>query len=80
MEWIIEGIALIYIGSVNAIVTALDYTSPLALAIYLISAVALVVLAIVSLLTGFKISFLPFKLCPVIFTASAVLILMGCFL
>ena len=77
MEWIIEGIALIFIGSINAIVTAIDHTSSIALAIYLSSAVVLLVLAFVSLLTGFKISFLPFKLCPVIFISSAVLIILG---
>ena len=77
MEWIIEGIALIFIGVINAIVTAIDHTSTISLAIYLSSAVVLIVLAFVSLLTGFKISFLPFKLCPVIFITSAVLIILG---
>jgi hypothetical protein len=77
MEWIIEGIALIFIGAINAIVTTIDHTHTISLAIYLSSAVVLVVLAFVSLLTGFKISFLPFKLCPVIFITSAVLIILG---
>jgi hypothetical protein len=77
MEWIIEGIALIFIGSINAIVTAIDHTSSISLAIYLSSAVVLIVLALVSLLTGFKISFLAFKLCPAIFITSAVLIILG---
>ena len=77
MEWIIEGIALIFIGSIVAIVTAIDYTSSISLVIYLSSVVVLIVLAFVSFLTGFKISFLPFKLCPVIFITSAVLILLG---
>ena len=77
MEWIVEGIALIFIGSINATITAIDYTSSISLAIYLSSVIALLVLAFVSFLTGFKISFLPFKLCPVIFITSAVLILLG---
>ena len=77
MEWIIEGIALIFIGSIVAIVTAIDHTSSIALVIYLSSVVVLIVLAIVSFFTGFKISFLPFKLCPVIFISSAVLIILG---
>ena len=80
MEWIIEGIALIFIGSIVAIVTAIDHTSSISLVIYLCSMVVLIVLAIVSFFTGFKISFLPFKLCPVIFTTSAVLIILGGFL
>ena len=47
MEWIIEGIALIFIGSINAIVTAIDYTSSISLVIYLSSVVVLFVLAFV---------------------------------
>ncbi len=77
MEWIVEGIALIFIGSINAIVTAIDHSSPISLVVYLSSVVVLIVLALVSFLTGFKISFLPFKLCPVIFLTSAMLILIG---
>ena len=76
MEWIIEGIALIFIGTINSAVTAIDHTSSISLLIYLISGFVLIVLALVSFLTGFKISFLPFKLCPLIFTTSAVLIIL----
>jgi len=77
MEWIIEGISLVFIGAINAVVTAIDYTSSISFAIYLSSAIALIVLAFVSILTGYKISLLPFKLCPVVFIASAVLIIIG---
>jgi hypothetical protein len=35
------------------------------------------VLSGVSLMTGFKINFLPFKLCPVIFTGASVIIAVG---
>lgn len=80
MEWIVEGVALIFIGAINAIVTAIDHTSSISLAIYFSSAVALISLALVSFFTGFKISFLPYKLCPVIFTTSAVLIILGALL
>ena len=62
MEWIIEGIALIFVGSIVAIVTAIDHTSSISLVIYLSLVVVLIVLAIVSFFTGFKISFLPFRL------------------
>ena len=77
MEWIIEGVALIFIGSLNAIVTAIDHAGSASLAIYLSSGGMLIVLAIVSFFTGFKIRFLPFRLCPVIFLTSAVLIIIG---
>jgi hypothetical protein len=77
MEWIIEGIALIFIGFINAVVTAVDHTSSISLVIYLSSIAVLIVLTVVSFLTGFKISFLPFKLCPIIFITSAILITLG---
>jgi hypothetical protein len=80
LAFFVEVIALIFIGSINAIVTAIDHTSSISLGIYFSSVVVLIVLAIVSFLTGFKISFLPFKLCPVIFITSAVLIILGGFL
>ena len=77
MEWIIEGIALIFIGSINAIVTAIDHTSSILMAIYLCSVIVLIALALVSIFTGFKISFLPFKMCPMIFITAAGLIIIG---
>ena len=80
MEWITEGIALIFIGSINAIVTAIDHSSSISLAVYLSSVVVLIVLAFISFLTGFKINFLPFTLCPVVFISSAVMILAGAIL
>ena len=80
MEWIVEGVALIYMGAINAIVTAIDHTSSISLAVYFSSAGALVALALISFFTGFKIRFLPYKLCPVIFLTAAVLILFGALL
>ena len=77
MEWIIEGLALIFIGVLVATVTVIDPSSVVSAAVYLISVIMLLVMAVLSLFTGFKISFLPFKLCPFIFTTSAVLILIG---
>lgn len=80
MEWIIEGASLIFIGSIVALVTFVDYTSVVSTAIYWAAFVMLNALSVISLLTGFKISFMPFKLCPVIFTTSSILILAGSFL
>ena len=74
MEWIIEGIALIFIGSLVSIVTAIEPKNIISTCVYLTSSSCLLVLAGVSLLTGFKINFLPFRLCPLIFTSSAMLI------
>jgi hypothetical protein len=77
MEWIIEGVLLIFIGVLVAMVTIIDTTNSVSTAVYLLSAIGLLVLALVSLFTGFKIKFLPFRLCPVIFTVSATLIVIG---
>lgn len=77
MEWIVEGIALISIASFVAVATFIQPESQLASGIYGTAIGSLLVLAIVSLFTGFKISFLPFRLCPFIFTLSALLIGLG---
>jgi hypothetical protein len=77
MEWIIEGVTLILIGILTTIVTAVDSESKISSLIYSSIAFFLLTLAIISLFTGFRIDFLPFKLCPVIFSTSAILILIG---
>ena len=77
MEWIIEGITLIFIGTLVAIVTVIEPVNILATTVYVSSSACLMVLAAVSLFTGYQIRFLPFRLCPYIFTTSAALILAG---
>lgn len=77
MEWINEGVILIFIGLLVVLVMIIDPLSVVNNAVYLLSTAMLLVLALVSLFTRFKVNFLPFKLCPVIFTLSAVLILIG---
>lgn len=77
MEWITEGVALVFIAVLVALTTFLDGTSVLSKAVYLSTIVALNVLSVVSLFTGFKNSFIPFKLCPLIFTGSSILIAVG---
>ena len=77
MEWITEGVALMFVGTIVATVTAVEPRATVSSCVYLASSGCLVVLAIVSLFSGFKITFLPFKLCPLIFLSSAILILLG---
>ena len=77
MEWITEGLALIFIGVLVATVTVIDPSNVVSTAVYFISVIMLLAMALLSLFTGFKVRFLPFKLCPFIFTASAVLIMIG---
>jgi hypothetical protein len=77
MEWIVEGVCLIFIGVLVAAVTTVDATEAVSRTVYWLSFAGLNVLSLVSLFTGFKVNFLPFKLCPVIFTGSSILILLG---
>lgn len=80
MEWLVEGVALIFVGLLVAAVTYLDPANLVSQAVYTMAAIFLFALAIVSLLTGFKVNMVPFKLCPLIFGLSAVLIIFGAFL
>ncbi len=80
MEWIVEGVALVSVAVLVAAVTAVDSSAAAAAAAYAAAVGTLIVLAIVSLFTGFKIKFWPFRLCPAIFTASAILIALGAWL
>jgi len=77
MEWIIEGISLIFIGVLTILIAITDSPSNLSRYIYMTIIVMLVTLSIVSFFTGFRVKFLPYKICPVIFLTSAILILLG---
>jgi hypothetical protein len=78
MEWLIEGVALIFIGVLVLFVTFLGGPeNQVSKLVYWLNSIMLFVLAILSLFTGFKVNFVVFKLCPVIFTISGILILIG---
>ena len=77
MEWIIEGVSLLFIGALVGVLTYIGPLGGLSRAAYAIVAAGLLALAIVSLFTGFKVKFLPFRLCPFILTISAALIFVG---
>ena len=67
MEWIMEGILFLFIG----ILVILFFNTAL------ISAFALIVMAIISAFTGARVNFLPYKLCPMVLTTTAVLYILG---
>ena len=77
MEWIVEGVALISLGTLVAVVTATGPDTAVSSAVFAVAIGTLIALALVSLFTGFKVEFLPFRLCPLIFGLSAVLIAAG---
>ncbi len=80
MEWINEGATLIFIGLLTAAVTLVDPTNLVARSVYWLAIIMLNALSIISLFTGFKVNFLPYRLCPIIFTGSSLLILLGMYL
>ncbi len=77
MEWIVEDVSLIFTGLLCGTITYFDYSSWISQIVFIFSAIYLFVMAIVSLFTGFKVNFLPYKLCPVIFSVSAILLIIG---
>ncbi len=77
MEWINEGATLIFIGVLIAAVTLVDPAGEVARTVYWLAIIMLNALSIISLFTGFKVNFLPYRLCPIIFTGSSILILVG---
>ena len=58
MEWIVEGVSLIFVGLLCGTITFADYTSWISQLVYLLTALYLVVMSIVSLFTSFKVYFL----------------------
>lgn len=78
MEWIAEGLTLCFIGLLVLTVTYLGGTEqPLGNVVYWMSAAMLLLLAAVSSLTGARTSILPMKLCPLVKSVVAVLVLAG---
>jgi uncharacterized membrane protein YwaF len=77
MEWIVEGLTLVFLGVLTIVVTKSETESRLARNVLAIIAGMLISLAILSMFTGFRVNYLPFKLCPIIFSLSAILIIMG---
>ena len=81
MEWITEGFSLIFAGTLVLLLTIIgDNESITARIAYIVTSFFLFSMAILSFLTGYKVNFLPYKLCPYIFSISGTLILIGCLL
>ena len=80
MEWIAEGVALISTAAFVAVAAAIDPLSSVSSAVFAVAIRTLVTLASVSVFTGFRVPFLPYRLCPFIFGLSAALIAWGAWL
>ena len=75
-EWIAEGITLTFLGGLVGLVTAVGRVSNLAVtAVYGLVAGMLLVMAVLTAVTGARGSVVFFKICPVVKTVAAVLLL-----
>jgi len=79
MEWAAEGLALSFIGVLVMLITALDTGArdSASLNVYRISAAMLLVMAAWTALTGARTPILPIKICPVVKSAVAALLLVA---
>jgi hypothetical protein len=78
MEWIAEGLTLIFIGLLVLFVTIFASTQNQASNIvYWVSAVMLVVMAVLTASTGARTSIIPIKICPAVKIAVAILFVLG---
>jgi hypothetical protein len=80
MEWIMEGLLLVFIGAVVVAATVIGRTGVTSRWVYRLSFLMLNIMSVVSLLTGFRVHFLPFRLCPILFTSSSILVILGTYL
>jgi len=78
METIAEGFTLCFLGVLVLLVTLLaGYEGQAANIVYLACAVMLLVMALLTILTGARTALLPYKICPVVKTVVAVLFILG---
>ena len=75
-EWIAEGITLTFLGGLIGLVTAVDRVSnPVVTAVYGLAAGMLLVMAVLTAMTGARGSVIFFKICPIVKTVAALLLL-----
>ncbi|KAF5418354.1 MAG: hypothetical protein C5S45_08965 [Candidatus Methanocomedens sp.] len=78
MEWIAEGLTMIFIGLLVLLIHILHGSqNPVSINVYRISAVMLIIMAGLSLLTGARTSIVPIKICPIVKTTVAILFFSG---
>jgi hypothetical protein len=78
MEWIMEGLALMFIGVLVFLVVLIGgYADPVAVAVIRACSVMLIVMSAVSFATGGKTSIIPMKICPYVKAVVAILFILG---
>jgi len=78
MEWIAEGLTLMFVGLLVFLVAVLgEPGSSTSLVVYWATAVMLLSMAGLTLLTGARTSILPMRVCPFVKASAAILIFVG---
>lgn len=78
MEWVAEGLALVFLGALVALVTLLGSASdPVPVGVYWASAAMLLALAGLTASTGARGSVVFFKVCPLVKSTAALLLVTG---
>jgi hypothetical protein len=78
MEWIAEGLTLCFIGLLSLLLTIFSYLDGTGFYIGIMSSAGmLIIMAILSFLTGAKTSVLPMKICPYVKLTGALLLILG---
>jgi len=78
MEWVAAGIAMVFIGVLNLVITASgQFLDPVTLVVYRTSGIVLIALTVLSKLTGARTAIVPMKVCPYVQMAAGILFLVG---
>jgi hypothetical protein len=81
MEWIAEGITLIFIGALVLFITLTGGSqNQVSMNVYRASALMLIVMAILTGLTGARTSIIPIRICPFVKALVAILFFLGTYL
>ena len=77
MELIAEGLTLVFLGVLVLLVSLLAGAGNGAAVVYIACAVMLLVMAVLTLVTGARTPMIPYKVCPAVKTVAAVLFILG---
>jgi len=81
MGWIAEGLTLCFIGLLVLFITIWGRSqNPIAINVYRASALMLIIMAVLTSLTGARTSVIWIKICPYVKTIVAVLFILGVYL
>ena len=78
MEWVAEGVTIVFLGILPLVVLlAAGPRDPVATVVFRMTAAMLLTLAALSVMTGARNALLPMKLCPIVKSAAALLLVIA---